>query len=584
MGDELRMTNGTTRTDRWAALAFGTFVGFCFWLPPERCGAAEEGDYPVSPALKITPTPARGAKVYRRTRPQLVRSMDGSGNNSDHPAMGAAFTPLLRRVPPDYADRISALAGSARPGPREISVMVSAQPDLVDNEQGLSDFFWQWGQFLDHDLDLVGGVSPPEPAHIEVPDGDPSFDPDVTGTIEMQFNRSNYHKRTGNNQRNPREQLNEITAWIDASNVYGSDRARAAALRTADGTGRLRTSAGDLLPFNTAGLPNAGGDDPGLFLAGDVRANEQVGLTAMHTLFVREHNRLAELIAEARPEASGDEIYQQARRIVGAQMQIVTYNEFLPVLLGQDALEPYQGYDPGVDARIANVFATAAYRFGHSALSPVLLRLDAEGKEIDAGHLPLRDAFFAPWRIIQEGGIDPLLRGLAHQVCQRVDPYVVEEVRNFLFGAPGAGGFDLVSLNLQRGRDHGLPGYNDTRAALGLTRAESFSDVSSDPEIQARLAATYPDPDSIDLWIGGLAEDPWHDAQVGELFFTILKEQFEVLRDGDRFWHELTLSDTELLEVRQTRLSDIIRRNTDIDDEIRDDVFHARADRGRRHR
>lgn len=573
------MIRATTRTDRWRTLAFGTFVSVCFLAPGERSGAGEEDDYAVSPALRITPTPDRRARVYRQTRPQSVRSMvrsiDGSGNNLDHTAMGAAFTPLLRRVPPDYGDRISELAGPDRPRPREVSVMVSAQPHPVYNERGLSDFFWQWGQFLDHDLDLVGGASPPEPAAIEVPLGDPFFDPDMTGTREIEFNRSNYHKKTGKNLNKPREQLNEITSWIDASNVYGSDRARAAALRTADDTGRLRTSAGDLLPFNEAGLPNAGGADPSLFLAGDVRANEQVGLVAMHTLFVREHNRLADLIAEALPGASGDEIYEQARRIVGAHMQVITYEEFLPALLGRNALAPYRGYDPGVDARIANVFATAAYRFGHSALSPALLRLDAEGKEIEAGHLPLRDAFFASWRIIEEGGIDPLLRGLAHQVCQRVDSYIVADVRNFLFGAPGAGGFDLVSLNLQRGRDHGLPGYNDTRAALGLTRAGSFADVSSDPEIQARLSAVYPDPDSIDLWIGGLAEDPWQDAQVGELFFTILKEQFEALRDGDRFWYELTLSETELLEVQETRLSDIIRRNTDIDDEIPDDVFRV---------
>ena len=574
------MTKGTTRTDRWATLAFGIFVGFCFLLPPDRSGAGQEGEFAVSPALKIAPTLDRAAKDYSPAQPQSVRSIDGSGNNLDDPAMGAAYTPLLRRVPPDYADLISELAGPYRPGPREISHVVSAQPDLGNNTYRLSDFFWQWGQFLAHDIDLTGGVSPPEPAPIEVPSGDPFFDPDATGTVEISFNRSIYDKTTGKNLKKPREQLNEITTWIDASNVYGSDPARGAALRTADGTGRLRTSAGNLLPFNTEGLPNAGGEDPQLFLAGDVRANEQVGLTALHTLFVREHNRLADLIAEAHPGASGDEIYEQARRIVGVQMQAITYNEFLPVLLGRDALEPYQGYDPGVDARIANVFATAAFRFGHSALSPALLRLDAKGKEIDAGHLPLRDAFFAPWRIMQEGGIDPLLRGLARQVCQQVDPYLVDEIRNFLFGAPGAGGFDLASLNLQRGRDHGLPPYNDTREALGLARAGSFSDVTSDPEIQARLSAIYPDPDAIDLWIGGLAEDPWQDAQVGELFFTILKEQFEALRDGDRFWHELTLGEAGLLEVEQTRLSDIIRRNTDIDDEIPDDVFHVGFSRG----
>jgi peroxidase len=578
------MTKDTTATEWRLTVALGACVGFWFLLTPDAAGVANEDRYAVSPALKIAPTTKRKTKDYMRARAQSVRSIDGRGNNPHDPAMGAALTTLLRRVPPDYADGISEMAGSDRPSPRAISVAVSAQTGLMPNRQGLGDFFWQWGQFLDRDLDLVDGVSPPEPAPIEVPAGDPFFDPDATGTAEIAFNRSNYHKETGKNPEKPREQLNELTAWIDASNVYGSDPTRAAALRTNDGTGRLRTSAGDLLPFNTNGLPNGGGVDPSLFLAGDVRVNEQVGLIAMHTLFMREHNRLAGLIAAADPGASGDEIYERARRIVGAQMQVITYNEFLPVLLGRNALKRYRGYDPGVDARIANAFAAAAYRFGHSALSPVLQRLDAAGNEIEAGHLPLRDAFFTPWRIIEEGGIEPLLRGLARQVCQRVDPYVVDEVRNFLFGPPGAGGFDLPALNLQRGRDHGLPTYNDTREAMGLRRAKSFADVSSDREVQARLSAIYPDSDSIDLWIGGLAETPRRDAQVGELFFTIIKEQFEALRDGDRFWYELILSKAELREVEETRLSDIIRRNTEIDDEIPDDVFRARRIRGRSQR
>lgn len=138
--------------------------------------------------------------------------------------------------------------------------------------------------------------------------------------------------------------MNQITHFIDASNVYGSDDVRAAALRTNDGTGRLLVSAGDLLPFNSPGLPNAGGTGPELFLAGDVRANEQVGLTAMHALFVREHNRLAAEIAGSSPELTGEEIYQEARRFVGALMQSITYNEFLPALLGANALTPYRGY------------------------------------------------------------------------------------------------------------------------------------------------------------------------------------------------------------------------------------------------
>jgi peroxidase len=169
--------------------------------------------------------------------------------------------------------------------------------------------FWQWGQFIDHDMDLTEGADPPEPFPIQIPTGDSFFDPYSTGTAIISMNRSAYDRATGATPNNPRQQMNFITAYLDASMVYGSDAIRAAALRTNDGTGRLKTSAGQLLPFNTDGLPNAGGPDPNFFVAGDVRANEQVGLTAMHTLFVREHNRLIEIIHRRHPGLGGDEIY-----------------------------------------------------------------------------------------------------------------------------------------------------------------------------------------------------------------------------------------------------------------------------------
>ena len=491
--------------------------------------------------------------------------------------MGATEAQLFRRFVPDYVDGASAMAGAARPNAREISNAVSAQPiDVATNSLGASDFLWQWGQFLDHDIDLTDGVDPPEPANILVPSGDSFFDPDGSGIAQILFNRSIYDPETGTAPGNPRQQLNEITSWIDASNVYGSDEGRASALRTLDGTGKLKESPGRLLPFNSTGLPNAGGSGPELFLAGDVRANEQVGLAAMHTLFIREHNRIAEAIAGRSPEMTGDGIYQQARRLVAAQMQIITYEEFLPALLGDGALPPYRGYDDGVNAQIANAFSTAAFRFGHSALSPILLRLDESGSPIPAGHLGLRDAFFRPDRLVAEGGIEPLLRGLASQPCQRIDPFVIDDVRNFLFGAPGAGGFDLTALNIQRGRDHGLPGYNDVREALGFGRASSFAEITSDSEIEARLASVYEHPDQVDLWVGGLSEDPLRGGHLGRLFAAILVDQFVALRDGDRFWYERDLTRGELDRVRGTKLSDVIRRNTAIGDELQDDVFRVR--------
>ena len=202
-----------------------------------------------------------------------------------------------------------------------------------------------------------------------MPAGDPWFDPDATGTAVIPFNRSYFELAGG-----ARQQVDAITAWIDASNVYGSDAGRALALRRQDGSGKLKTSYGELLPFNEDGLPNAPSPDPSYFLAGDFRANEHAALSGVHTLFVREHNRWAELIAgmdggpgppqppghgsgDRRPRSpgaggggggphlSGDEIYELARAIVGAEMQAITYREFLPVLLGPGALPPYPGYD-----------------------------------------------------------------------------------------------------------------------------------------------------------------------------------------------------------------------------------------------
>lgn len=504
------------------------------------------------------------------------RSISGIGNNPGDPGMGEAHTPLNRMTPAQFSDGRSAPAGAERPSARQISNVVSAQTQSMPNARGASDFLWQWGQFLDHDLSLSPEGSPAEAMPIPVPPGDPQFDATATGAAELPFHRSLFENLGGS--AGLREQINTLTAFIDASNVYGSDPDRALALRSRDGSGRLRTSAGELLPHNSDGLPNAPrADDATMFLAGDVRANEQLGLTAMHVLFLREHNRLADQIAAADPTLSGRDIYLRARALVGAMMQRITYSEFLPLLLGPDALSPYQGYSPLVDARLMNEFSTVAYRFGHSLVSAQLRRVDAAGATIAQGDLPLRDAFFAPQRLRDEGGIEPLLRGLALQPAQSLDPMIVDDLRNFLFGPPQAGGLDLAALNIQRGRDHGLPSYNGLRRALGLAAMARFEDITADQPMQQRLASAYGSVERIDPWVGGLAEDRFGDAMVGELFYTILRSQFERLRDGDRFWYQndevVQFTPAERAQIEATTLARVIRDNTTIAGEISDNVF-----------
>jgi peroxidase len=468
---------------------------------------------------------------------------------------------LLRLADPDYADGISAMAGAGRPSPREISNRVFAQSGSIPSDRRVTDMLWQWGQFVDHDIDLTG-TTETEPAPIPVPLGDPFFDPLGEGGKVIPFSRSIYDPATGTDLSSPRQQMNTITGVIDASNVYGSDAERARALRTLDGTGRLRESTGNFLPFNSTGFPNAGGSQrPDLFLAGDVRANEQVGLSTMHTLWMREHNFWADLIGAFQPSLSGGEIYRAARGIVTAEMQIITYRDFLPLLLGRDALGRYTGFDPSVDPRICNEFSTAAYRLGHTMLSSTFQRLDADGTPIPDGPLALRDAFFAPGELVREG-LEPYLKGLASQIMQRIDTRVVDDVRSFLFGPPGAGGLDLVSLNIQRGRDHGLPDYNAVRIAYGLEPVASFDEITTDATVRSQLEAAYGNVNDLDVWVGALAEDHLQGELVGELLHASLVEQFRRLRDGDPEWYENRLSPGAARSLESQTLAKVIARNT----------------------
>ncbi|MEZ5449311.1 MAG: peroxidase family protein [Thiolinea sp.] len=283
----------------------------------------------------------------------------------------------------------------------------------------------------------------------------------------------------------------------------------------------------------------------------------------MHTLWVREHNRIADELGAKHPDWGDEQIFQEARKQVVAELQAITYNEFLPNLLGDDALSRYKGYDPEQNPQMSTAFSTAAYRFGHTMLSPTLLRLDENGQEIPEGNLSLREAFFQPDQV-HTGGIDSIFRGFAAQTAQAVDPMIVDDVRNFLFGAPGSGGLDLASLNIQRGRDHGLPGYNDVREQLGLSRIESFDDPIWKEGVGERLAMVYEHPDDVDLWVAGLAENSVGDSLLGETSSTILTAQFEALRNGDRFWYENQFSGKELQDLNRLSLADIIRRNTDV--------------------
>jgi hypothetical protein len=371
----------------------------------------------------------------------------------------------------------------------------------------------------------------------------------------------------------PRQQINTISAYLDGSVIYGSDTARAKALRTFVG-GRLKTSGNNLLPLNTGLLPNFNDahivPDNQLFLAGDVRANENIELAAVQTLLVREHNLVAAQIASSSPKLKDEEIYQRARKIVIGELQAITYNEFLPALLGDGALKAYTGYKSNVNAGIANEFSTAAFRIGHTIINDDVEFLDNDSNPLHE-EVELAEVFFNPTLLIEQGA-DPILKYLATDNTQEVDTKLIGSLRNFLFGPPGAGGLDLASLNIQRGRDHGLADYNSARKAYGLAPVTTWSQITSNVDLQNKLKNLYGNVNNIDLWVGGLSEDHATDSSMGPLFRKIIADQFERTRDGDRFWYERVFSGDQLAAIKSTHLSDIIKRNTWITN-LQDNVF-----------
>lgn len=513
-------------------------------------------------------------------------SIDGTGNNVAHPTWGSTGQDLLRLSPVAYGDGISTPSGADRPGARLVSNLLAASPEGgVTNDRDFTAFVYAWGQFLDHDLGLTDTATPRERLPIPVPTGDPSFDPNSTGAMTISMSRSAWDAATGTGTNNPRQQVNSITAFIDGSQVYGSDATRAAALREFAG-GRMRTSAGNLLPFNTTGLANANDAhvvaDNQLFLAGDVRANENPELIALQTLFVREHNRIATEAAAKNPTWTDEQLYQHARRMVISEIQEITYNEFLPAILGANtpaanALQNYRGYRADVNPGIATEFSTAAFRLGHSMLGEDIQLLDNNGNPV-RDDVRLKDVFFDP-RSVSEVGIDPLLKYLASDRAQEIDTKVIDDVRNFLFGAPGQGGFDLVSLNIQRGRDHGLADYNTVRVAYGLPKVTSFAQISSDTAVQASLQQAYGSVDKLDLWVAGLAEKHLPGSSLGETFTRIIVDQFSRLRDGDRYWYQNALPANAVRAVQNNSLVDVIRRNTQLTN-LQPNVFFFRTSIG----
>lgn len=392
----------------------------------------------------------------------------------------------------------------------------------------------------------------------------------------MLFPRStDLFRREPGCQQTVREQVNQINSYLDASMIYGNNKHKSDELRSFR-QGQLKTTNDGLPPQTSTGKEasscKGAQSGRGCFLCGDSRANENMGLTSLHTLFLRVHNRLAVSLSTVNPLWSDDIIYHEARRIVNAILQHITYNEFLPLLLGASRANfGIYRYDPTVDATISNEFATAAYRFGHTLVNGFVRRFDAQHQMID--EIPLSRVIFRPSEAYnqQMGGLDTLLLGFLLTPAAKFDAMFSDVLQNHLFEAEQpvrtvqTKRFDLSAININRGRDHGLPTYNSMRQFCGLRRVSSFNDLrdTMEPSTVEKLSSVYAHVDDIDLYIGGIAERSLPDGIVGPTFACIIARQFNNLRRGDRFFYEsqdssIAFSSEQLNQIRRVTFSNIL--------------------------
>lgn len=390
----------------------------------------------------------------------------------------------------------------------------------------------------------------------------------------------------------PRTQTNTITSFVDVSFVYGSSKSMTRSLRqTRRGLLEMWNLFEDeglkeMLPPQRSNpdlecvgrSPRAG--RPFCFQSGDVRTNQHVQLVTLHTIHARQHNRIASALYQLNPHWTNNRLYHEARHIHIAMVQHILLNEYLPALLGPKLCKKYNltesplgsywdHYDPTLNPGVSQAFAAAAFRQGHTRVPSSVFRVNVLHQPVRV--YQLRELYRQPWPLFEPGAVDQFLLGMLDTAAASFDPFMSLELSGHLLQMPDEQvGLDLASMNIQRGRDQALPGYNAFRDWCGLGRATSAEDLLGYMNSQsvARMSTLYESIDDIDLFTGGVSEYPLEGAQVGPTFACIIGRQFENLRAADRFWFESSMGANaftmaQLDSIKQVSLARLVCANSD---------------------
>ncbi|CAG9860584.1 unnamed protein product [Phyllotreta striolata] len=533
----------------------------------------------------------------------IYRSYDGSCNNLKHPSWGTPNTPYNRLLPANYADGIKEppLSKSGKPLPLARSISLLLYPNIPNEDHVFTLNVMQFGQIVTHDLSMTAGSTQTQyykdsccsadgqlldPSTIPafcypmiIPPNDPAHANDNTRC--MSFDRTVTNKdRQCVSERHTAEQLTSVNHYLDLSFVYGNDDETNRKLREFQ-HGRLRADIRNgyqWLPraTNASGTCRLINPNDACYVAGDTRLNQNPQLAILHTVFLREHNRIAHFLSHLNPHWDDELVFQESRKINIAQYQQITCYEWLPYIIGEEnaykarILWKTDGfiddYDENVDATVLNEHSTAALRHFHSLVRGQL-HLIKESRYSE-GTVRFSDVLGRPQIIEEHQGFDHLMRGLTTQPQSASDQFHTSEITQFLFRSDNETfGVDLKAFDVQRSRDHGLASYNDYRELWKIPRARKFEDFLDfiSYENVDRLARLYEHPDDVDLTVGGSLETNLPGALVGPTFLGIIAESFYRTRVGDRFWFEnggpSNFNPDQLREIRKARMAKLLCDN-----------------------
>ncbi|CAG5033888.1 unnamed protein product [Parnassius apollo] len=551
-------------------------------------GLTDQTDGPFCPPLPNCPAAA-----------SRYRPLGGECNNDQNPTWGAINTGYERLLPPDYSDGIWAMrtsvVGLPLPSPRTVSHSLLLDGSHPSRTQNL--MFMQFGQFIAHDISagVVFTLGDNKPIACCSGDGEYSIPADqqhwACAPIEIDTNDSFYgrfHHRCINFVRTQlapardcsvgyAKQMNGATHYLDLSHLYGSTSEKLESLKAPGGLLRVFNDYGrDLPPTTDRKECVTVKDGAACFDSGDNHANQVISLTVLHTIWTREHNRVARALSRMNPIWTEERIFQETRRILQAEFQHIIYNEWLPLLLGPQLMQlfhlyPARGYsaayDPQVNPSLTAEFSTAAMRFGHSIVDgKIMIPSPRSGDMYEMISLP--EIMFQPSRLRLVPFLDRLLIGLSVQPMQSVDPFVTEGLTQYMFRGVNPFGLDLAAINIQRGRDYGVRSYNHYRRLCGLEPFTDFKQYS--PMAAQRLSSVYNSPEDVDLWIGGLLEEPVEGGVVGATFAQMIADQFSRLKRGDRYFYENgpdtnpgAFTSSQLAEIKKVTFSRLICDNRD---------------------